>query len=189
MSVRSRGDTIVEVIVAFTIFAMAAVAAVAIMNRGIAMSQRSLEVTLVRQQIDSQADMLRFARDNKTQAWGEIRTRATDPSTVQTAARSVCPSDLQSLPGGSFYLNPSANSSAQPVDLVELRGGASSSYSPAGTFARVDISPTTPKSYGLWIQPIRVDSTTYDMYINACWDTVGSDMPQSLRTIVRLYES
>ena len=186
MSVKAtRGDTIVEVIVAFTIFAMAAVAAVAIMNRGIAMSQRSLEITLVRQQIDSQADVLRFARDNKTSAWTEIKARSTGAATVQTAARSVCPKDLASLPNGSFYLNPSQTS----VDLVKLRGGLASSYSPAETYARVGTNLTTPKSYGLWIQPIRVDDTTFDMYINACWDTVGSEIPQTLRTIVRLYES
>lgn len=187
MSVKSRGDTIVEVIVAFTIFAMATVAAIAIMNRGIAMSQRSLETTLVRQQVDSQADMLRFVRDNNSPAWNQAVSRAQNPSDLQASTRSACPADVSQLPPGSFYLSPMTNS----VDLIVLRGGTASSYQPADTYARVDYDRSPSRSHGLWIQPIRVAGTgnAYDMYINACWDTVGSEMPITLRTIVRLYES
>ena len=180
MPVRSRGDTIVEVMVAFTIFAMAAVAAVAIMNRGIAMAQRSLEITLVRQQIDSQADMLRYVRDNNSPAWGQVMDAASHQP-PQTNTLQACPQSTDELTGGTFYLQPSASS----ISSVPLRGGASHQYSPAETYARFDEN----RSYGMWVQPVQIDTNTYDMYINACWDTVGSDMPVMLRTIVRLYES
>ena len=48
-----RGDTIIEVMFAFVLFSMVIVGAFMIMNQGMALAQRSLEVTQVRQQIDS----------------------------------------------------------------------------------------------------------------------------------------
>src|SRR6476661_972947 len=55
-----RGDTIIEVMFAVAIFAMVAVGCLSIMNQGMATAQRSLEVTLVRQQMDAQAEALRY---------------------------------------------------------------------------------------------------------------------------------
>lgn len=179
---RQRGDTMVEVMVAFAIFAMAAVGAIAIMNRGIAMTQRSLEITLVREQIDSQADMLRYVRDSDLPIWDDVRSVAGGASTAATDPQTVCPESGDALPAGSFFIHPAPAS----LERVTLRGGGDA-FSPAQTYARLDTDER--RSYGLWVQPVRVDATTYDMYINACWDTVGSEMPLTLRTIVRLYES
>ena len=71
-----RGDTIIEVILAVTIFSAVAVAALTLMNSGTAISQRSLETTLVRHQVDSQAEMLRFISSSAdpvfTEAWDSI---------------------------------------------------------------------------------------------------------------------
>lgn len=55
-----RGDTIIEVIFAVTVFSLVAVGGITIMNQGAATAQRSLEIGLVREQIDSQADALRY---------------------------------------------------------------------------------------------------------------------------------
>src|SRR5687767_10750024 len=55
-----RGDTIIEVLFAVTVFAMVAVGSLSIMNQGTGSAQRSLEVTLVRAQIDAQAEAIRF---------------------------------------------------------------------------------------------------------------------------------
>ena len=51
-----RGDTIVELVIAFAIFSLAAVASIAILNSGVATTQRNLEITLVRQQVDAHQD-------------------------------------------------------------------------------------------------------------------------------------
>ena len=59
-SVNMRGDTIIEVLLGITIFSMVAVGAMAVMNRGAAIAQQSLEITLARQQVDVQAEMLRY---------------------------------------------------------------------------------------------------------------------------------
>lgn len=82
---KQRGDTIVEVIFAITIFSLVAVGGLALMNSGTAISQRSLEIGLVRDQIDAQADALRYAHNaymanyvsgdrsaNTTKVWNNI---------------------------------------------------------------------------------------------------------------------
>ncbi|MCA9342347.1 hypothetical protein KC945_03000, partial [Candidatus Saccharibacteria bacterium] len=67
-----RGDTLIEVLLAFSIFTLVAISTFALMNRGINTAQQSLETTLVRQQLDSQAELLRFIHDTKPAIWNEI---------------------------------------------------------------------------------------------------------------------
>ena len=55
-----RGDIDYRGHFAVTVFSLAAVGGITIMNQGTATAQRSLEIGLVREQIDSQADALRY---------------------------------------------------------------------------------------------------------------------------------
>lgn len=55
-----QGDTIIEVLFAVAVFAMVGVGAMSIMSQGTAAAQRSLEITLVRQQMDAQAEAIRY---------------------------------------------------------------------------------------------------------------------------------
>ena len=68
----NRGDTLVEVLLGVTIFSLVAVIALETMNRGMAIAQYSLETTLVRQQVDAQAEMLRYAHDMKNDTWKKL---------------------------------------------------------------------------------------------------------------------
>ena len=58
-----RGDTLVEVMFAVGIFGMVAIGAISLMNRGLATAQGTLEAAMARQEIDAQAEALRFIRD------------------------------------------------------------------------------------------------------------------------------
>ena len=58
------GDTLIEVMLASAVFSAVAVGCLTVMNRGLSIAQQSLESTLVRQQIDAQAEMLRFVHNN-----------------------------------------------------------------------------------------------------------------------------
>lgn len=58
-----KGDTMIEVLLSVTIFSVVAVMGLTIMNQGQAAAQRSLEVTLVRQEMNAQATALRFMYD------------------------------------------------------------------------------------------------------------------------------
>ncbi len=62
--VGKRGDTLIEVLLAVGIFSMVAVAVVAVMSSGTSSAQTSLETTLAREEIDAQAEALRFIQSS-----------------------------------------------------------------------------------------------------------------------------
>jgi prepilin-type N-terminal cleavage/methylation domain-containing protein len=59
-----RGDTLIEVLFSITIFALIAVITVNLMNNGVATAQKSLEMTMARNEIDAQAEALRFVHNS-----------------------------------------------------------------------------------------------------------------------------
>ena len=84
-----KGDTLIEVMLAVGIFSMVAVAVVAVMSNGTAGAQTSLETTLAREEIDAQAEALRFIQsayisdgmapdDRYTKLWKTITSNAID---------------------------------------------------------------------------------------------------------------
>ncbi|MBQ3470687.1 hypothetical protein IJH23_03230 [Candidatus Saccharibacteria bacterium] len=88
-----KGDTLIEVTLAIGIFSMIAIAVVSVMNAGTSGAQSALETTLAREEIDAQAEALRFiqssyindkgvidASENRFQnLWQEIANLAVDP--------------------------------------------------------------------------------------------------------------
>lgn len=58
-----RGDTIIEVIFAITVFCLVSVLTITMMNHGLATGTASLELTLARQEMDAQAEAIRFIHD------------------------------------------------------------------------------------------------------------------------------
>jgi prepilin-type N-terminal cleavage/methylation domain-containing protein len=64
MQLNRRGDTLIEVIFAIVIFSIVSVTAIGLMNKGIATSQASMEVVMARNEIDAQAEALRFVQNS-----------------------------------------------------------------------------------------------------------------------------
>ena len=58
-----RGDTLVEVMFSVAVFGLVAIGVVTLMNSSLAATQSSLENTMVRTEIDAQAEALRFIHD------------------------------------------------------------------------------------------------------------------------------
>lgn len=169
---RNRGDTLVEVILAFAVFTLVSVGAITVMNRGIAISERSLEVTLVREQIDAQAEILRYARDTQSLAWTSIRAN------LAATPGDRCPDTPPSRAfiastdgGGAVYKALDATSFQKPATYSQFTLGAD------------------PRAYGMWVVPVSAGTNAYDMYIYACWYAPGDSEPTTLGTIVRLYET
>jgi type II secretory pathway pseudopilin PulG len=203
---KERGDTIIEVLFAVTVFALVAVGSMAIMNQGTAASQRALEITLVRQQIDAQAQALRYIHQSYVAAyqrggapvsgtaaeWAELKNHAAgSASPFGATAGTTCPT---SVPGESpFIVN---------ARRAEVWDGSLSMTAPSGgslpPFAQLiynnDGSNTIANAYGIWIEA--VPSATeepntpgfIDFHIRACWESAGSTAPSTIGTIVRLYE-
>ena len=66
-----KGDTLVEVALAIGIFSMVAIAIVSIISSSTAGTQTALETTLVREEIDIQAEALRFIQGDYVASKGE----------------------------------------------------------------------------------------------------------------------
>lgn len=187
----NRGDTLVEVLLGVTIFSLVAVIALETMNRGMAIVQYSLETTLVRQQVDAQAEMIRYAHDMKNDTWKKL----VDNNSVSVSAVNdnegnlgveKCPDDFSTK---EFALA-ATPSLASKISILNNPGD----YKAAETYARVDSD--TKKTYGISVRLVKPstatgsrDSNKYDAYIKACWMPVGSKMPATIGTIVRLYDS
>lgn len=199
-----QGDTLVEVMFAFAVFAMVVVSCLTIMNQGIATAQRSLEVTLVRQQIDSQAETLRYLH----QAYVAQHKPGSVPAEGAAAqwknlsnnyAASSTASEFGDLPGGAcpgeapgdkpFILDPI---SVEVSNGIEMVASDASGLPPFAQVARVN-DAAIAKGYGMWVEAVRketeADRPRYiDFHIRACWDGPGQNAPMTLGTIVRLYE-
>lgn len=190
---KSRGDTIIEVMISFSIFSMVAVATIALMSDGLAISQRSLETTLARQQIDSQAEMLRYIHDRGLQEgsgggfntlWNSILTATNDGSEEPERLINVdtCPDPTSSTYDHSFAISQSGGS----LGIIQR-----SNFVKPATYARIDnIDPATSQSHGISIQLAKVSGgSAYDAYVQACWDAPGISRPMTIGTIVRLYDA
>ena len=187
----NRGDTLVEVLLGVTIFSLVAVISLETMNRGMAIAQYSLETTLVRQQVDAQAEMIRYAHDMKNDTWKKlVDNNSVSVSAVNSNEGNLgaekCPDDFSTK---EFALA-ATPSLASKISILNNPGD----YKAAETYARVDSD--TKKTYGISVRLVKPSTTTgsrdsnkYDAYIKACWMPVGSKMPATIGTIVRLYDS
>ena len=185
-----RGDTLVELILAVAIFSLASVSALVLMNRGIALSQNGLEVTLVREQMDGQAETIRYLRDTSNSVWDAIKTHA-DGTAIAALTSVACPTP------GDIELSTSAHGffiSRNPTTGVfELSNADAAHFEKPATYAKVDYG--AQKTYGLWVQVAKAENkngstvAAYDVYVHACWDSVATkNMPSTLGTIVRIYD-
>lgn len=182
-----RGDTVIELVLAFAIFSMCAVMTIMILNKGVAVSQRSLEKSLVRQQIDSQAEIIRFLHDTKNPQWEVIKSKIT-PNPLPLAGPCPTTTSLGGSANGFFVShNPSVPDGFSVINAV------SPVYRTPSTYARVDFTART--SAGVWVQVALAENLSgnpliraYDLYIHGCWDSVGLHVPMTVGTIVRVYD-
>ncbi len=185
------GDTLIEVLFAVTVFSLVAVGSLSIMNQGTATAQRSLEITLVRQEIDGQAEALRFIHDSYIAAypnvvageasgeWGKIVAK----SIPQASAFGTCPT---TRPAGAFILN---------TKTAKLESDAKVTFVvPTYSQLRYGVSAPTVliNAEGLWVEAVAgvsgASSRSVDFHIRACWQSSAQTTPMTLGTIVRLYE-
>ncbi len=185
-----RGDTIVEVVLAFTIFAVAAIGTIVLINSGLAATQRNLETTLVRQQIDSQGEIIRYLRETNNATWQnliDVNNLVGTPYELTASCQEV--SALG--PAKAFYIVPNAQADIETTTFQRIAVAASNFAKPA-TYAKVTYGGASARSEGVWIQATQADTNgpikAYDFYIHACWESVGVNVPMTLGTIVRVYE-
>lgn len=204
---RQQGDTIIEVLFAVAVFAMVAVGSMAIMNQGTATAQRSLEITLVRQQIDAQAEAIRYVHKAYVASYqknGGAPTGTAAEWTKMTSRTSGYgadgASDFGSVGGGTTC--PDTAPGQKPFILnartARVWPSAPRMTPPEGAslppFAQVVYNDDSSinQAYGIWVEAVPSRGTDgpgfVDFHIRACWSAPGTDTPMTLGTIVRLYE-
>lgn len=203
----SRGDTLIEVLFATAIFSLVAVGGLSIMNQGTATSQRALEITLVRNEVDAQAETLRFLNasyiaafqpegvysiDTPAGQWFEMQKKIieTDIEKVSDFGLNINSKCPYPLPNGSFILN--ARKAKFVVPEPEILQSAQI-YSKV----QYDKDDGVSSAQGIWIEAVRSNTSPdanqiragyIDFHIRACWDSPGQPIPVIIGTIVRLYE-
>lgn len=191
---REQGDTIIEVMFAFVIFSLVVVSAFSIMNKGVATAQRSLEVTLVRQQIDGQVAMIQHIQQTDPVLWTQIKSMVVDTAGV-FGAETQCPEAKDLLDKNDFFIATTADGSSPSVVHIQ----SDQDYKKATTYSLVDVFGRTsashiPTAYGLYMRMVKSDGWTdanhsYDLNVRACWDSVGINVPVTIGTVVRLFDA
>ena len=195
-----RGDTLIEVLFAVSVFSLVVVSALALMNQGTAASQRSLEMTIVRQQMDNQADTLRFLHASYVQAYYSGIDLSTAPDSPAKEYYKVTRQAAANTAGASAFGSGTCGTPPNHSFVFDTSKGTmvnnSTIFKKPDTFAQLvyNSSGVLTSSDGLWIEGVRTDPSSganagyIDFHIRACWDTLGMSVPMNLGTIVRLYE-
>lgn len=186
-----RGDTIIEVVLAFAVFSMVSIGAMTIMGQGSNTAQRALEITQVRQYIDSQAQALRAAQQAHTAAggvatteWRKIALTGAANDSQKYADETRCP--VENDITGSFIMNPD-NAAAVTTGswFRDINAATAPPYAKVTTSSGVE-------AHGMWIERSFDEGgngpDSFDFVVRACWFGAGLSTPLQLETSVRLYE-
>lgn len=182
---KERGDTLIEVLVAISVFGIVVVGAFALMNRGVTQMYDSMEKAQVRMLLNSQTEALTYARDQYLRsqsmalvtpqdqraknAWEGVKNAFDTPSTAP-GLNSCAPSDA------AFAMQADASGISRSTTIIA---------------AIADGFPSPGN--GIWVEEIpsaaSVTPSFIDFYIKACWLQNSSAQTQVLSTVVRLYDN
>lgn len=188
-----RGDTIVEVLIAVTVFSLLAVTSLSVMNKGVNTAQRALEISLVRQEMNSQAEMLRFVHDSYIsgadsapgKVWADVIKDVNVTAASSLASLSSLATDCRPPSSKAFIINPKQLNVVNGTDYFKTAQiFPKIAFNSSGAVTRVE---------GFWVQQLKTPAFSgapgyRDFHIRACWSAPGSSVPITLGTIVRLYE-
>ena len=189
-----KGDTIIEVIFAISVFAMVAVTSIVLMNRGLATTQSSLELTLARNEIDSQASALRFMHAANSTDWTTVTSKAIigEVPPLSLGTSETCQTLLDKSKDNNFIISPRdlVIGDKNRIELATVYPRIYYNHTDAETNI-IDSNIGSWKSQGIWVIATKNSSDSgleyYDFHIRACWNEAGRSVPSTIGTIVRLY--
>lgn len=190
-----RGDTIIEVVFAIVIFSFVAISCLMIMNKGVAVGEKALEITLVRQQINAQAEALRYIHEARVvtpnSEYATTWNRLTTDYGQMAASPFGVGDDGKCEIGGSkpFVLNARTAEIWSSVPSVEPDPDLGL---PPYSQVVYDDDSSVRAAYGIWVESVPSSAAEakkfVDFHIRACWPAPGSKVPMTIGTIVRLYD-
>ena len=194
-----RGDTMIEVLFAIAIFSLIAVSSIGLMNSGLAAAESTLELTMSRNEINAQAEAIRYIHSMYVAelASGGTRYRDMWDAMIRQSTRGEI--SISSFNGIDVYGN---KNGFFAINTRALTGTASQAiitndhqFQAPITHARLNFASATVTTVnrveGLWITVAPASATGtpdyYDFYIQSCWYASGNNAPSTLDTVVRLY--
>lgn len=189
-----QGDSIIEVLLAVAIFSAIAVTSIAIMNKGLSSAQTALESTMVRTELDAQAEAIRFIEQAyETNAGGPIgRLWSTIVENAISPDTSTADSDYNKLKAAIDGNNACLASTELTGKYFLYNGSELESDLNLSTSSIPSVA-----NGGLWIVAVQnkvlgagessKNIEYYDFYISACWDALNSSMPAKRTTIIRIH--
>lgn len=182
---RERGDTLIEVLVAVSVFGVVVVGAFALMNKGVTQMYDSMEKSQVRMLLNGQVEALTYARDQYMRAQTTALTTDTDKRAKNTWEGIKGALDTPTTPPALANCSPSDSA----FSIVMSDTGMSRSTSIQAAVAEDFPSP----GKGIWIEEIpsngAITPSFIDFYVKACWLQNSSSQTQVLSTVVRLYDN
>ena len=185
--INERGDTLVEVLLAFTLLALVSVGVFSLMHRGVGETQNALERSQVRMSINQQTELANYLRDQYAVAvangssttvypaslWGAVKTRAAANKSTSPSASDNC----SSVMANSFSIIYDTATSAYAIQSFTAANLTTATFARPGA--------------GLWIEPVASNGAAVpyvDLYVKACWSPASGAVKQSMSTVVRLYD-
>lgn len=175
-----RGDTLVEVTIAFAVLGLVLGATGAIVNRSLLNIMNATERTTARGEVNSQAELLRYViehSDDNTSLYNNIINNKVNSNGDYSSKNYGCTASAHA-----FALRYNAASSA-----IELQSIAQGPKTQTATYA-----PHAEGDQGIWIDGVKHNGTTnspdyIDFYVRACWTPyAASEVGQGrLESIVR----
>jgi prepilin-type N-terminal cleavage/methylation domain-containing protein len=173
---KERGDTLVEVLMAIVIISIVIVGAMTMMSRGLSVAQIALEHSQTRLMINSQLEMLRFARDSYVKDKTNVNALQWQAIVTASNATAVAYNASCNVTGGKqgFYMS---KTNTQVM--------------------RNTYTPSTPAALpspgqGLWVESVSsaggVSPAYLDIVVRACWQAAGSGGQQATVTAQRIYD-
>ena len=179
-----KGDTLVEVLLAMAVFAVVMMIGLSTMNNGMSRALASLQLTMARNTMDSQAEALRFANAAYV---SEFRT---DGGAVTAGAQGTATQLDACTRGASAFVLSRSDLSYHSEAITDAVTYPRIAYgTDADSNAITDPSASYRRSEGIWVEKVHLANTNYyDFHIRACWSAPGSNVNTTLGTIVRLYD-
>ena len=173
--VGKKGDTLVEVTLAVGIFSMVAISIVSVINGSTSSAQTALEATLTREEIDAQAEALRFIHASANtedgegpyhNIWTQITTLAlaNDDNSIKDYPPSTCDSLYTgdtAISSNAFVVDThklsSINASTEPGDVVKQK---STLFQQAATYPHLVYTYDNSDNVGSLVKEGTDDSLT-----------------------------
>lgn len=168
---RTRGETIVEVLLATVILSSIIAGAYTLSNRATRIGQSSIERTEAVNLVESMAETLKGVSSVRGEAWNEIVSNHVGSTAPSYSDPTVCEATV----GSPFYLNIDNFTDLEEASIVE-----------AGQFRR-ELDSGADDLFEVWIEAYSPEDASYiDFHVRTCWEGISAATVERATAVLRI---